>query len=340
MKEHKPTYFVSLDVPRILLKYVSMKGMDISRLFQHIRMDRDILKKPEGYMPMEQFIVLYEEAVRQSNDFDFGLHFGETVPNFSSGNIVFAMMFSCSTLKGAIEVFCRYHALLGNIAVPKWEDENHQVVFTNEYKSTIGRYYAESVFAMLSITLDRMTENKVRPVDVYFVHNQPGDISEHKRLFGKSPLFKQSYNSLVIDPRVLNEPILLANPIQLSTLEQFAHGLLEGNGLPDSWSQRSSTIIGDLLFHRKKTSLVAVARELAIRPRHLQTKLLDEDISYQALLDTTRKNIALNYLKRGNMTMCEIALLLGFSEQSSFNHAFKRWTTMTPAEYINQLPWE
>jgi len=178
----------------------------------------------------------------------------------------------------------------------------------------------------------------VKPENIFFIHHQPADITEHQRIFGKAPLFEQPYNGLAIDSQALNMPILLANPTLMFTLEQLAHRLLVGDRLLDSWSQRCSETISKLLLRSKKTSLVTVAHELSISPRHLQTKLQAEGISYQVLLDTTRKNIALNCLKQGDMTMCEIALLLGLSEQSAFNHAFKRWTGMTPSDYSDKLP--
>src|SRR5512138_1073 len=112
MEKHRPTYSVSLDVSRILLKYISIQGIDLPKTYQQIELDRAALNDPKGRMPIDKFNALWEEVVLQSHDPDFGLHFGETVPNFSNGQIVFAMMLSCPTLKEALEVFCRYHALL------------------------------------------------------------------------------------------------------------------------------------------------------------------------------------------------------------------------------------
>jgi len=50
---------------------------------------------------------------------------------------------------------------------------------------------------------------------------------------------------------------------------------------------------------------------------------------------TVRKEIAIDYLKDEDVSMIDLALHLGFSEQSAFNHAFKRWTGCTPTDYIN-----
>jgi AraC-like DNA-binding protein len=333
MVKHQVHYSVSIDVARILSKYASIQGMDVSRLYQQAGMDKNALEYPSGRMPIERFTALWEEIVRQSRDPDFGLHFGESVPNFSSGQIVFAMMLSCKTLQEAIDVFCRYHALLGNIGVPRWEDDRHQIAFVNHYPSVVSRHYAESLLAMFSVTLDRLTENQVKPKEIYFVHPRPIDTSEHQRIFGKIPRFGHPFDGLAVDARFLDAPILLANPTLLSALEQLAHTLLGENISLPSWSNRCSESISKLLLRSQKPTLTAVARELSVSSRHLQSKLQKESVSYQVLLDQTRKNMALNCLKQNNMTLCEIALVLGLSEQSAFNHAFKRWTGMTPTEY-------
>jgi len=50
-----------------------------------------------------------------------------------------------------------------------------------------------------------------------------------------------------------------------------------------------------------------------------------------------RKEIAIGYLKDADASICEIALLLGFADQSAFHHAFKRWTGKTPGIYRKYL---
>jgi AraC-like DNA-binding protein len=71
--------------------------------------------------------------------------------------------------------------------------------------------------------------------------------------------------------------------------------------------------------------------------RNLQLKLKEEGTSFRILLDEVRKQIAIGYLKDGSESICEIALLLGFADQSAFHHAFKRWTGKTPGEYRSRL---
>lgn len=79
-----------------------------------------------------------------------------------------------------------------------------------------------------------------------------------------------------------------------------------------------------------KTALSDVAQKLAASTRTLQRKLNDEGTSFQDVLDETRKELALHYLRRTNISSGEISFLLGFSEPSSFFRAFQGWTGLTP----------
>jgi AraC-like DNA-binding protein len=72
--------------------------------------------------------------------------------------------------------------------------------------------------------------------------------------------------------------------------------------------------------------------------RSLQNKLSREGTTFQQLLDYSRKEMAKQYLKNPEMTLCDTAFMLGFSEQSAFNHAFKQWTGKTPKQYRQGLP--
>ncbi len=92
-------------------------------------------------------------------------------------------------------------------------------------------------------------------------------------------------------------------------------------------------IINTMLSKGERPSIEKAAAEFAMSVRNLQNKLKEEKASYQGILENLRKKIAVEYLKNPGASICEITFLLGFSEQSSFNHVFKKWTGMTPGEY-------
>ena len=81
----------------------------------------------------------------------------------------------------------------------------------------------------------------------------------------------------------------------------------------------------------------AVASALRMSTRTLQRRLQDENTSFQQLLDETRRELAMQFLRQKRMTLLEIAYLLGFADPSNFFRAFKRWFGMPPGQFREQL---
>ena len=79
--------------------------------------------------------------------------------------------------------------------------------------------------------------------------------------------------------------------------------------------------------------LKMVASLFNITERQLQRKLKEQGTTFGELLDEVRLDLALRYLQDPRMTMVDIALSLGFSDQSNFVKAFKRWRGETPGQY-------
>jgi len=65
----------------------------------------------------------------------------------------------------------------------------------------------------------------------------------------------------------------------------------------------------------------------------LQRQLQAEGLTYRSVLENTRRSLAEEYLREGSQSHAQIAYLLGFSDQSNFSRAFKRWTSMSPRQF-------
>jgi AraC-like DNA-binding protein len=89
--------------------------------------------------------------------------------------------------------------------------------------------------------------------------------------------------------------------------------------------------ITSLLPHGRARADV-VAKKLGMSERTLARRLTEEGVTFIKLVQQLKATLARSYLEDETMPMSEIAWRLGFEEQSSFNHAFKRWTGKTPRE--------
>ena len=76
-----------------------------------------------------------------------------------------------------------------------------------------------------------------------------------------------------------------------------------------------------------------VAELLGTSAWTLRRRLYKEKTNYQSIMDTTRKGLALSYVRDTLLTFSEISYLLGFATPAAFYKAFRRWTESTPKNY-------
>ena len=87
--------------------------------------------------------------------------------------------------------------------------------------------------------------------------------------------------------------------------------------------------LASLLPHGQ-TQIENVARRLGASPRTLRRKLAAEGLTYAGILEELRFALARHYLSERDLPISRIAWLLGYTEVSTFSHAFRRWTGRTP----------
>ena len=91
------------------------------------------------------------------------------------------------------------------------------------------------------------------------------------------------------------------------------------------------------LMARGEANADAACRALRLSRRTLQRRLKAEKTSFQKILREVRAELAVNYLKDARLKSLEIAMLLGYSNLSSFTTAFKSWYDMPPSEYRQKI---
>ena len=81
----------------------------------------------------------------------------------------------------------------------------------------------------------------------------------------------------------------------------------------------------------------AACRALKLSRRTLQRRLKAEKTSFQKVLQEVRRELSVRYLSDARLKGLDIAMLLGYSNISSFTTAFKSWYDMPPAEYRQKI---
>jgi len=179
-----------------------------------------------------------------------------------------------------------------------------------------------------------LTENRKRPEAVLFRHSRILEPKVYKRHFGCPVLFNQDCNALVLTPEQLDFPIRTADAFQRDIIANYL--IKKSGGSPQSFIEQTNFIISRLL-PTQCCNIKSVANELFMHQRTLQRRLKDEGYIFEEMVDNIRKQDAQNFLAERRMPMAQIAALLGYQEQSSFNRAAKRWFGVTPNHYRKSL---
>lgn len=173
----------------------------------------------------------------------------------------------------------------------------------------------------------------LRTEEVWFPYPARDDLSVYERIFDCPLRFDQPHAGLHFSVEALELPLVHASPTVTAALERVATELLAAGHSPADFHTRVVSAIGDLLSSGNECSAASVAKKLGVSLRTLQRRLGDDETTFRAVLDEHRAHLARAYLAREDLSLAEIAYLLGFSTSQAFHKAFKRWSDCTPAEY-------
>ena len=318
-----------------LLRYAREQGLETKSVISSVNLDPDIFEDPDSRVPAAAFIQVWSHIAGACRDQNFGLHLGSNLTHFPFSHIVFSVMLNEKGLLSALKSMIRYHNLMSDFIQPHLFVNDENVVFSFEKQGNgfpESRQYFEFIFAMILSFLRYLSSQKIDPDVLRFSHEKPADSSQQIQFFKSELIFGAKMNEMVFQKSLFDVKINLANPDLLPILELNAELKLNKFNDNDPWSQKVETII-NLAMNSGPLTIDSIAKTLAVSKRTLQNRLKEEGHTFRGIYETKRKKKAIALLKNLDISMVEIAFLLGFSEQSAFNHAFKKWTGQPPGWY-------
>ena len=175
----------------------------------------------------------------------------------------------------------------------------------------------------------------VAPTWASFRQAQPQDTSLYQQIFKCSLRFGAEDFAMAFDSRYLDLPLPMgAHPEVLSSMNALCERMLSDLTSPKDpdWLIACRKAIVDS-FKSGTPDLNTVSARLNMAPATLRAHLARRATSFRQIAEELRHELALKYLRDPALSLVDVAYLLGFSEQSAFQRAFKRRTGMTPGEY-------
>jgi AraC-like DNA-binding protein len=316
---------------RPLAYAASQAGVDIDQVFVDVGISPAIMSHRDVLIPIELARAAWLEAARRSGDDAFGLHAAEQLQVGSFDVIEYAAR-SSPTLGDALQRTARYLHLLTEVGEISFSVAGDVAYFLHHASGAL-RHISEMLLAAVVVRSRGLVEVEWSPLSVSFMHPQPADISEHQRIFRAPLQFGQPMDRLVIDRALLAAPLRTAEPELCALLDYCAEAMLAKRRPAQPLLSRVCQAIVEAL-PGGNTTIEAIAEKSGVSPRTLQRRLKEMGTSHQELLDQVRRDLAVHYLEVRHLAHSEIAFLLGFSDSSVFNRAFKRWTGTTPGRYL------
>jgi AraC-like DNA-binding protein len=240
-----------------------------------------------------------------------------------------------ATVGEAVACHARYQHLTNRSARYHHEADGEHLIFREERADDSLGSQLISDYTML-IALQLLRASAADPVAVIALRSRRAEIPVEQRdafeAFATAPIELGSpHAQLVLDLALLSSPVASAD----AELAGFFHSLLE-RAAPfadePSLLRDARVAIRDRLPRGTPTA-ATIARALGLGQRTLQRRLAEAGVGFGDLLDETRRTLADGYLANHDLSLSEIAYLLGYGEQSSFFRAFRRWHGTTPAAY-------
>ncbi|HKP61118.1 MAG TPA: AraC family transcriptional regulator ligand-binding domain-containing protein [Polyangiales bacterium] len=327
----------------LLLGYLRRQRVDVGALLTRNGFSLDTLMTPDTRIRLHELHRLWRLAQHAvGDDESLGVKVASMVDPLATRSwlMPFSLLESISrssaTLRDGAERQRPYLRLMRDgfmINVDEWQAGRCLVRW--EYANLEEEPRALVEFQLsLAVLLTRrtLTNKQVTPLEVWFAHPAPRDISAYTALYGRAPRFSAECNALVVNGAGLHAPLATHEPEVLKVLEHQARSLLQQLPSLEDFVACVRQHIQSELPHGNTTAS-AVADKLGISGRTLHRRLRSHGTTYQEQLDQVRYRLAASYLASRRYPLGEVASLVGFAQQSAFQRAFKTWAGQTPAEY-------
>ncbi len=329
---------LSTDLLRFRIRVACQLGCDSAQILKLADLPADFMESGPALMDLSVERKLWRILVRETGREDLGLICGDRLPA-QAISILGYVMANSATLRLAIEKYCVYQRILGDSMGFVMEQGPHTTRIKLEQWTDWHdplRYTVDILMAVLPSWASKNIARAIQPLQVGFHYQPPADTTPHTTYFAPASVrFGEAASYQIYDNEAMDQPIFGANTEMFAFFDEKAARLLSAYEGRDTVAHKTRTKILGALKGTIPT-VDQIASELAVSVRKLQQSLSDEGTSFSELLNDVRRDLAKQYLKDGGIDKTEIAYLLGYSELSVFSRSFKKWTGLTPSQFLSQ----
>lgn len=291
---------------------------------------------------IHQFLCVSRNAARLSPSPNWGVLVGSQMHLTDYGMYGYALV-CAEKMRNACDLAVHYHGLATPVMHIHMEEDNSKFCWVFPTLAETGLSDVdESLFRSLlemqlgihtTLTKDVMGTWCV-PSRAMFAQSRTAYAGALERSLECPVVFNQPRTELQYPIDWLDRRPQFANPITATQVSAMCAKLLEEHKWGTGLTRR---IYAELMRTPGRFPTIdEIAATLCMSSRTVRRKLDEEGTSYSSILSSVRHALAVDYLSTSLLEIHDIAAALGFSDPTSFRHAFKRWTGVSPNQYRTQ----
>jgi AraC-like DNA-binding protein len=328
-----PIGTVSVRTLLLLVRGLEKAGLDGRAFLRERGIDPALLEQEDQRVPVTLLEGIWDLAAGLSKDPLFALHVASGVQEHSFGLFSYIAITS-ETWGKALERVCKYFQLVSEVGrYESWVAADRATLgFVPASPGVLRSPQLCDFLLAVPFSYASQVVPEFQLVEVLLPYPAPATPSGHESFFRAPVRFSAPTLALTFPARLLSVPQRKGDSRLVALLEEFARAQLATMPAPsDALGQvrqavREATRAGEF-------TLEGAARRLAVTPRTLQRKLADAGTTFKAEIDQARRLLAVSLVAQPQLSLHEIAFVLGFSEPAPFHRAFRRWTGSTPGSY-------
>lgn len=309
-------------------------GLNPHSLLMRCGLDPLVLRHPDLYLPYARFAQALTLAAQEGNCPDFGLRLSEHHDYLVLGP--FGLLLSqAENFNEVLKLTQQYvHLHAQGISFNARQHDRHLNV---EYRLELPeaadlRQLLELGLGVVHRSMRSLFGQQWHPLTVSVRHACIGQAEDYAEFFGCPVLFEQPLDGIEVSSQILElRPLEQRPQLKAHLLAEYAYR----HRVPADLANRVRLILQSIL-PTGEARLEVVARLLDQHPRSLQHALQNQALSFRQLLDEVRYSEARQQLQLSHQSITDLALHLGYADETAFSRAFKRWSGQPPRLWRNQ----
>jgi AraC-like DNA-binding protein len=325
-----PNAFTSIATfSEAIARTVEKYQVDSGDMFASIGMPREPYRDPDSRIPIVQMSQIWAEAERLTGNPCLGFEVGMGLQPTNFHAVGYAWLGSAS-IREALERLVRYQRLLSTAADMTFENKDTSAEF-HFHSKQLDQFGVDAALCAVVQVCRGISHEEFSPLSVSMTRPAPVCEREVAQFLNCTVEYQAHGNVLTFSSESIDAPLPRNNPAMVQASEELAQQYIARMDKNDIVTRARVLLIGQLPNGEPSRKLLA--ERLHMSERTLARRLSENDYTFTSLVDEIRQHLARDYLRQSRFSVTDVAFLLGFSDQSNFARAFKRWTDLSPTEF-------